>query len=142
MKKDVLITVRGEQYFEGASPDETELITEGTLERTEDGWRLSYEEGELVGMAGTTTTFDVWDERVRLRRSGTLNSEMIFEKGRAHTSLYEVSFGTLTVDILTDALEVSLAENGGTMDIRYRIAVEHTLSGHNRFLIKVKAKGE
>ena len=25
MKKDVLITVRGEQYFEGASPDETEL---------------------------------------------------------------------------------------------------------------------
>ena len=140
MKKDVLITVRGEQYFEGASPDETELLTEGTLEQTAEGWRLSYRESELVGMAGTLTTFDVFPGRVRLRRSGALNSEMIFEKGRAHTSLYEVDVGTLTVDILTDWLEVSLDEDGGTMDIRYRIAVEHTLSGKNRFLVNVKVK--
>lgn len=140
MKKDVLITVRGEQYFEGASPDETELVTEGTLEKTEEGWRLSYRESELVDMAGTLTVFDVRDGWVRLRRSGTLNSEMIFEKGRPHTSLYEVSFGTLTIDILTDELSVSLTENGGTMDIRYRIAVEHTVNGHNRFLVNVKIK--
>lgn len=140
MKKDVLITVRGEQYFEGASPDETELVTEGTLEKTEEGWRLSYRESELVDMAGTLTVFDVHGDWVRLRRSGTLNSEMIFEKGKPHTSLYEVPFGTLTIDILTDELMVSLSENGGTLDIRYRIAVEHTVNGHNRFLVNVKIK--
>lgn len=140
MKKDVLITVRGEQYFEGASPDETELVTEGTLEKTEEGWRLSYRESELVDMAGTLTVFDVHGDWVRLRRSGTLNSEMIFEKGTPHTSLYEVPFGTLTIDILTDELSVSLSENGGTLDIRYRIAVEHTVNGHNRFLVNVKIK--
>jgi uncharacterized beta-barrel protein YwiB (DUF1934 family) len=140
MKKDVLITVRGEQYFEGASPDETELVTEGTLEKTEEGWRLSYRESELVDMAGTLTVFDVHGDWVRLRRSGTLNSEMIFEKGKPHTSLYEVPFGTLTIDILTDELSVSLSENGGTLDIRYRIAVEHTVNGHNRFLVNVKIK--
>ena len=140
MKKDVLITVRGEQYFEGASPDETELITEGTLEQTEDGWRLRYEESKLVDMAGTTTVFDIFPQSVRLRRSGALNSEMIFEPGQPHTSLYEVSFGTLTIDILTDHLSVALDENGGEMDIRYRIAVEHTVNGSNRFLVKVKAK--
>lgn len=140
MKKDVLITVRGEQYFEGASPDETELVTEGTLEKTEEGWRLSYRESELVDMAGTLTVFDVHGDWVRLRRSGALNSEMIFEKGKPHTSLYEVPFGTLTIDILTDELSVSLSENGGTLDIRYRIAVEHTVNGHNRFLVNVKIK--
>ena len=140
MKKDVLITVRGEQYFEGASPDETELVTEGTLEKTEEGWGLSYRESELVDMAGTLTVFDVHGDWVRLRRSGTLNSEMIFEKGKPHTSLYEVPFGTLTIDILTDELSVSLSENGGTLDIRYRIAVEHTVNGHNRFLVNVKIK--
>ena len=140
MKKDVLITVRGEQYFEGASPDETELVTEGTLEKTEEGWRLSYRESELVDMAGTLTVFDVHGDWVRLRRSGTLNSEMVFEKGKPHTSLYEVPFGTLTIDILTDELSVSLGECGGTLDIRYRIAVEHTVNGHNRFLVNVKIK--
>lgn len=140
MKKDVLITVRGEQYYDGVSPDETELITEGTLEETEEGLRLSYEESKLVDMAGTTTTFDILPDLVRLRRSGALNSEMIFEKGKLHTSLYEVPFGTLTIDILTDHLFVEMDLSGGVMDIRYRIAVEHTVSGNNRFLVNVKVK--
>ncbi len=140
MKKDVLITVRGEQYYDGVSPDETELVTEGTLEQTAQGWRLCYKESQMVGMAGTTTTFDILPNCVTLRRSGALNSEMIFKRGKPHTSLYETEVGTLTIDILTDHLFAEIGEDGGSMDIRYRIAVEHTVSGNNRFLIQVKTK--
>ena len=33
----VMISVRGEQYFDGVDPDATELMTEGTLETTDTG---------------------------------------------------------------------------------------------------------
>ena len=35
MTYDVLLTVRGEQYYDGADPDQTELTTQGVLERTQ-----------------------------------------------------------------------------------------------------------
>ena len=39
-KLPVMISVRGEQYYDGVDPDATELMTEGTLERTEEGLRI------------------------------------------------------------------------------------------------------
>ncbi len=140
MKQDVWITVRGEQYFDGADPDATELTTLGTLEKTEDGWLLSYAESELTGMAGTVTTFAVSPGRVVLTRSGGVNSEMIFEEGLPHTSLYELAFGTLTVDVHTERLRARIGPQGGLMEVRYQIAVDHRLMGKNSFKVRVRTK--
>ena len=139
-KLPVLLSIRGEQYFDDIDPDATELMTDGTLEVTEDGLVLSYEESELTGMEGTTTTFEVCGPRVTLTRSGAVNSQMAFEEGRQHTSLYETPFGELSVDIQTGRLRHNLTERGGIMEIQYSIAVEHTVTGRNCFKIRVKRK--
>ena len=139
-KLPVLLSIRGEQYFDGIDPDETELMTEGTMALTEDGMVLSYEESELTGMEGTTTTFEVKGPRVTLTRSGAVNSQMVFEEGRQHTSLYETPFGELSVDIQTSELKHKLSERGGLMEIKYSIAVEHTVTGRNCFKIRVRRK--
>ena len=139
-KLPVLLSIRGEQYFDGIDPDETELMTEGTIVLTEDGMVLSYEESELTGMEGTTTTFEVKGPRVTLTRSGAVNSQMVFEEGRQHTSLYETPFGELSVDIQTSELKHNLSERGGLMEIKYSIAVEHTVTGRNCFKIRVRRK--
>ncbi len=139
-KLPVLLSIRGEQYFDDIDPDETELMTEGTLEITGDGLRLSYQETALTGMEGTCTAFEIQGPRVILTRTGTVNSQMIFEEGRQHTSLYETPFGELTVDIQTGRLRHNLSERGGVMEIRYSIAVEHTVTGRNCFKIRVKRK--
>ena len=136
----VMLSIRGEQYFDGIDPDETELMTEGTMALTEDGMVLSYEESELTGMEGTTTTFEVKGPRVTLTRSGAVNSQMVFEEGRQHTSLYETPFGELSVDIQTSELKHNLSERGGLMEIKYSIAVEHTVTGRNCFKIRVRRK--
>ena len=141
MKKlPVLLFIRGEQYFDDVDPDSTELMTEGTMELREDGMLLSYQETELTGMQGTTTTFEIRGSKVILQRSGAVNSQMVFEEGRQHTSLYETPFGELTVDIQTASLKHNLTERGGIMEIRYSIAVEHTVTGRNCFKIRVKRK--
>ena len=136
----VLLSIRGEQYFEGVDPDATELMTEGTMELTDSGMLLNYQETELTGMKGTTTTFEVKGPQVILTRAGTVNSQMVFEEGRQHTSLYETPFGELTVDIQTGRLRHNLSERGGILEIQYSIAVEHTVTGRNSFKIRVKRK--
>ena len=139
-KLPVLLSIRGEQYFDDIDPDATELMTEGTMEVTGDGIVLSYEESELTGMEGTTTIFEVKGPRVTLIRSGAVNSQMVFEEGRQHTSLYETPFGELSVDIQTSELKHNLSERGGLMEIKYSIAVEHTVTGRNCFKIRVRRK--
>ena len=135
-----MLSIRGEQYFDDIDPDATELMTEGTMVLTEDGMVLSYEETELTGMEGTTTTFEVKGPQVILTRTGTVNSQMVFEEGRQHTSLYETPFGELTVDIQTSTLKHNLTQRGGVMEIKYSIAVEHTVTGRNCFKIRVRPK--
>ena len=110
------------------------------MELAEDGIVLSYEESELTGMEGTTTRFQIRGPRVILTRSGTVNSQMVFEEGRQHTSLYETPFGELSVDIQTSVLKHNLTERGGLMEIKYSIAVEHTVTGRNCFKIRVRRK--
>ena len=136
----VLLTVRGEQYFDGLEPDATELLTDAELRPTPEGLLISYEESSLTGMEGTTTTFEVKGPQVILTRTGSVNSQMIFEEGRQHTSLYETPFGELSVDIQTSRLRHTLTERGGLLEIRYSIAVDHTATGRNVFKIRVKRK--
>ena len=136
----VMLSIRGEQYFDGIDPDAQELMTEGTMTLTEDGMVLSYQETALTGMEDTTTRFQIQGPRVILTRSGTVNSQMVFEEGRQHTSLYETPFGELSVDIQTSVLKHNLTERGGLMEIKYSIAVEHTVTGRNCFKIRVRRK--
>ncbi len=136
----VVLSVRGEQYFDGCDPDSTELMTEGTMTLLPDGMLLRYDESALTGMEGTTTTFELRGPRVLLTRSGKVNSQMVFEEGRQHTSLYETPFGELSVDIQTSLLRHNLTARGGLLEIKYSIAVEHTATGKNTFKIRVRLR--
>lgn len=139
----VLLTIRSEQHFEDMEPDSIELMTEGTLTATgEGGLLLSYQESALTGLEGTTTTFEVRGSQVILSRTGSVNSQMVFEEGKQHTSLYETPFGELAIDVQTSRLRHSLTERGGLMDLRYSISVDHSVTGRNAFKIRVRRKHE
>ena len=141
-KLPVLLTIRSEQRFEDMEPDSIELMTEGTLELTGEGMILSYQESELTGLNGTTTAFEVRGPQVILTRTGSVNSQMVFEEGKQHTSLYETPFGELAIDIQTSRLRHSLTERGGLMDLQYSISVDHSVTGRNAFKIRVRRKHE
>ena len=141
MENNVIISIQGKQSFEAQDDDTIELVTEGCLEPDGDeGYTLTYQESQLTGLEGTLTTFQIERDRVTLLRVGEVNSQMVFEEGRQHTSLYETPFGELSVDIQTSSLRHNLSERGGVMEIRYSIAVEHTVTGRNCFKIQVRRK--
>ena len=80
MKQNVILSILGRQSYMGQEPDQIELVTEGVLEDRGAAWFLTYEESDLTGMSGVTTTFIVEPDKVTLKRTGKLNSQMVFRK--------------------------------------------------------------
>mgnify|MGYP003375694972 CR=1 FL=1 len=124
MENNVIISIRGEQSFEDQEPEVIELVTEGRLSADGgDGYTLSYQESELTGLEGTLTTFQIEPERVTLLRVGEVNSQMVFEEGRRHLSMYNTPYGALAVGINTKRMRTQLSPDGGSIEINY--ALEH-----------------
>ena len=102
MDNNVIISIKGMQSLDGAENETVELVTEGTLIRDGDGeYTISYQESEVTGMEGTLTTFQIERGRVTLLRIGEFNSQMVFEEGRRHLSMYDTPYGALSVGINT-----------------------------------------
>lgn len=99
MKKEVVLSICGKQFYPGQDPDVIELVTDGTLEEKDGGWNICYEETELTGLAGVTTTFRLEPGTVILERTGRLQSKMIFQLGVPHESLYQMEFGALMLTV-------------------------------------------
>lgn len=138
MEKDVIISIHGMQSYSDTEPDSMELVTEGRLESQNGTLRLSYEESILTGMDGTTTVFQVEPERVTLLRIGNVSSEMVFEEGRRHTSLYNTPYGSMEIGVLARRLRSTLAPDGGKLEIDYDIEINHMMAGKSLFRIDVR----
>ena len=129
MKKTVLLSIRGRQTYQDQDPDTIELVTEGTLEYTDGGWDISYEETSLTGLEGVMTTFRVEADQIILTRTGKLNSQMVFREGQVHNSLYQMEFGALMISVMASKICADLSENGGTVDLFYAIEIENSATG-------------
>jgi len=140
MHQEVVLSIQGKQCYPGQEPDIIELVTTGTLEKTDLGWKLCYEESELTGLAGVHTTFLVRDGEVTLIRTGKLNSEMIFREGESHDSLYKMEFGALMLTVCATRVQAALTRQGGVIDLRYTIEVEQSAAGTIEYHLDISAK--
>ena len=139
MKQNVMLFIRGSQRYEDQDPEIIDLTTEGTMEFRDGGWDISYQESELTGMAGVTTTFRVEPNVVTLKRTGALNSEMVFQKGVVHDSLYRMPFGALMLSVEATYLVYDIVSDGGMIDLSYKISIENTEAGVIDYHLDIRA---
>ena len=139
MKIPVILSIRGRQAYQDQEPDVIELVTEGTLEHEKSVWVITYEESDLTGLAGVTTAFRIGPRGVALKRTGRLQSQMIFREGIRHESLYQMEFGALMIAVQAQKIQSDLNEQGGTVDITYAIEIENAASGTVEYHLDVKA---
>ena len=140
MKRKVLLSITGKQSYRDQEPEVIELVTEGTMEFRANGWDISYEETELTGLAGVTTTFRVERGRVILERTGNLRSTMVFEKGVPHESLYQMPFGTMMLTVCAQYLFFDITPEGGMIDLVYHIDIENSACGTVDYHLDIRAK--
>lgn len=137
MHDNVIISIKGKQVNENG-PDEMELVTEGRLICNDKGVLVSYQESELTGLQGTTTMLRINGPVVTLLREGTVNSQMVFEAGRRHLSMYETPYGSMSVGINTRRVKNTIGETGGDLEIDYAIEIDNLMVGRNFFSMNVK----
>lgn len=140
MKQAVILSVLGRQHYGGQEPEEIELTTEGTMEFRNGGWDVSYEETALTGLEGVTTTFRVEPGKVTLSRTGTMKSQMIFQEGVAHESLYQLPFGALMMTVKATSVFYDIVPDGGVIDLVYNINIENSEAGVVDYHLDIRAK--
>ena len=142
MEKSVILSIRGQQTSNNNSePDVIELVTEGTLTGHGDGkYTVRYQESELTGLDGTQTTIQVQPGSVSILREGQVNSQMVFEEGRRHLTMYNTPYGAMSIGVNTRKMKVDLDETGGCIEIDYALEVDHAVAGENLFSIYVRTR--
>ena len=139
MKRKVLLSITGKQTYRDQEPEVIELVTEGTMEFRDGGWDISYQESDLTGLQGVTTTFRVEPDKVILTRTGPLRSTMEFRVGQSHDSLYELEFGALMLTVTTKSLFFDILPEGGCIDVVYDIEIEKSEGGQVDYHLDIRA---
>lgn len=142
MEQKVLVRILSQQQYGEDEPEVSELTTIGTMEQEEEGIRIFYEESELTGLQGTTTTFLLRKDQITLKREGALQSEMVFAVDREHRSLYDMGMGALLITVRTIALVQAMGPQGGFVDVVYDLIIEDSVMGQVRYHMDVQATGD
>lgn len=138
MKKDVIISIHGKQELGDPEADVVELTTAGRFYRRGDAYFVSYEESEMTGLLGTRTTLKVLPDAVSVIRTGLCPSQLVFERGKRHVTLYNTEYGSLEVSVSTERINHALTDDGGTIDVRYAIEIDHVHAGVNELSVSVR----
>lgn len=108
----VLLTITGTQWVDGETDTVTQKVT-GVLDRTADGWRLTYTDNGVPAVLQTNPSC------VTLTRGEDAASAMVWEKGKRHTCEYQTPYGVLPLGLTAKNVAVALDDNGGKVVLAY-----------------------
>ena len=104
----------------------------------EEGFKAIYEESEISGMDGTTTTLNIQDNMMILERVGSTTTNMEFKEGAMAVSLYNTPYGVLNLNVDTEKLNININENGGEIYSKYILGLEGQEGIVTELNIKIK----
>ena len=162
-KRNVIITIKTERtetcasLFEepedelleedgdgNAMPDASEIMVEGRLVTGASRVELVYEESEMSGMEGSTTSigFDRANpDMVSMMRTGTVYSAFVFEEGKRHVSVYNTPFSDFEICVRTVRVRNALLREG-RLELEYLIEVHGAQAERCRMEISVRPAEE
>lgn len=139
MIQKVMLSIQGRQSYGDQEPEIIQLVTEGTMTFRDGGWDISYQESPLTGLEGVETTFRIEPQKVTLTRSGKLHSQMVFQQGVAHDSLYQMDFGAMMIRVRASHVSFDMTPQGGFIDLVYEIEIENAATGQIDYHLDVRA---
>lgn len=138
MSKDVVIIVKAQQVNEYHEVESQEFFTKGTLYQKNGIMFIMYQETEVTGMAGTTTTLKIEPNRVTLNRMGTSEQKQVFQMGIKHRGNYITPCGGMSMAVFPTAVEVNLTELGGSIKLEYELEIENQKISDNLLTITIR----
>lgn len=138
MKENCLINIAGTME-QGDETDTVNLMTRGRFTFVGDCFFIRYEESEATGYGGNVTTVKVESQdKVSMRRQGTMPSEITIERGRRHVCHYDSGYGSLSLGVAADEIDNKLTEKGGMLKFSYTLDSGKAMFSHNQVEITVR----
>lgn len=135
--KEVALKIKGTQILDNEK-DTIEIMTRGKFYKKGDSQYLVYDESELSGMEGSTTTLKIQQNKVEMKRFGAYKSNLIFEKDKKHISLYQTAYGNMEMEVITNHIEVDINDAGkGTIDADYKLYIADMTESKNKLHIEI-----
>ena len=122
MEENYLITIKGTMEQDGER-ESVELMTRGKFVRRGSSYFIAYEETEATGYACCTTTVKATADarEVVMTRFGKVPSQLVIEKGVRHICHYETGFGSVSLGVAADVIELDLTDAGGRLQFSYTL---------------------
>ncbi|QGU94122.1 DUF1934 family protein [Clostridium bovifaecis] len=118
---DAIISVGSKQI--GNEDEAVEVITKGKFYKKQNCYYAVYNETEISGMEGTTTTLKIKPDKFSLIRMGSTNAKVDFENKSSNVSLYNTPYGPLELVVQTNKLDIDVDDNGGKVFIDYNMTL-------------------
>ncbi|MHB8171152.1 MAG: YwiB family protein [Thermincolia bacterium] len=138
VKKDVLVTVKGTQVNDLGEENSIQLITRGDFFFKNQAYYIIYNESEISGMEGTTTSLKAEPERITLNRMGSAEQKQVFEVNTLNISNYITPFATWIMGVIPSKVEVDLTDIGGSINLEYELNNGTEKVSDNKLSITVK----
>lgn len=136
--KNVMLKIKGKQKNPEGEENIIELVTEGKLYSKNGSYYLVYDESEISGMEGSTTTLKIQGNKVSMKRFGNNSSSLIFEEGKKHTTEYVTAYGDMTIEVITDNIDVSISDTGrGNIGLSYKLNMADDVESDNHLTIDI-----
>lgn len=140
MKETRMIRVTGVQKDIKGIENKIELTTEGTCYEKKEHLYIVYEETEISGMEGATTTLKIeGEDKVSMRRFGSSDMQLVFQVGKSFNSQYRTQYGDFEMEIFTKKLDVELCSQTkkGKIVIEYDLWIAGLADTANQLNIQV-----
>ena len=122
-------TVKISSVIENLSPsglcegeaEKSESVSEGFLKISEDGYEIT--SSEMTEGGKLVTDIRAECSSVRVKRVGAIESDMLFEEGLSHKSLYSIPPYSFDAEITTKKIRNTMTKDGGRIDIFYDMKI-------------------
>ena len=127
--KDITIKIVGRRYADGELEDEMEFVSDAKMYERAGARYLMYDESDFSGFPGCKTRLRVTDDSIKMKRIGKevsgFGTELVLEKGKRFTTIYETPYGSFDMEVLTTNVSVDLDKEGyGKVLLGYDVSFE------------------
>lgn len=136
MKNKAIVKIISKTMVDGEE-ERIELITPGKFYKKGEAYFVVYEETEISGMEGTTTTLKIENDELKIIRFGTTSSNLIFKKGIKHSSIYKTIYGIFEVTIEPSVMKIDMDKNGGKIELIYSLEAGGMVESTNSMCIEI-----
>lgn len=140
MKAKRIVRVTGVQQNAEGEKSTIELFTEGVFYIKNGNYYIVYEESEVSGMEGATTSLKIEDnKKISMKRFGTSTTNFDFEKNKHFEASYMTMYGDLTINIITNTLNIEIdGDTGkGNIEIDYDLRILGDIKTSNKLKIQL-----